>query len=58
MHHKMPEEQLNQMKYESPQFVSTKDILSFRNGFIGMLKIIIVPEYTRYINHVLKKLCM
>ena len=29
MHHKMPEEQLNQMKYESPQFVSTKDILSY-----------------------------
>ena len=32
MHHKMPEEQLNQMKYESPQFVSTKDILSLRDG--------------------------
>ena len=32
MHHKMPEEQLNQMKYESPQFISTKDILSFRDG--------------------------
>ena len=32
MHHKMPEEQLNQMKYESPQFVSTKDILTFRDG--------------------------
>ena len=31
MHHKMPEEQLNQMKYESPQFVSTKDILSLRD---------------------------
>ena len=30
MHHKMPEEQLNQMKYESPQFISAKDILSFR----------------------------
>ena len=30
MHHKMPEEQLNQMKYESPQFISTKDILSFK----------------------------
>ena len=32
MHHKMPEEQLNQMKYESPQFISTKDILSFRDA--------------------------
>ena len=32
MHHKMPEEQLNQMKYESPQFVSTKDILRLRDG--------------------------
>ena len=32
MHHKMPEEQLNQMKYESSQFVSTKDIFSFRDG--------------------------
>ena len=31
MHHKMPEEQLNQMKYESPQFISTKDILSLRD---------------------------
>ena len=48
MHHKMPEEQLNQMKYESPQFVSTKDILSFRDGN-RMLQIIIVPEYTKYI---------
>ena len=28
MHHKMPEEQLNQMKYESSQFVSTKDIFN------------------------------
>ena len=32
MHHKMPEEQLNQMKYESSQFVSTKGIFSFRDG--------------------------
>ena len=48
MHHKMPEEQLNQMKYESPQFISTKDILSFRDGN-RMLQIIIVLEYTKYI---------
>ena len=49
MHHKMPEEQLNQMKYESPPFISTKDILSFRDGLNRMLQIIIVPEYTKFI---------
>ena len=36
MHHKMPEEQLNQMKYESPQFVSIKDILSLRDSNIQL----------------------
>lgn len=39
MHHKMPEEQLNQMKYESPQFVSTKDILSLRDGLCFSCKL-------------------
>ena len=58
MHHKMPEEQLNQMKYESPQFVSTKDIFSFRDGLCihGILFLSILNIYTK--NHVLKKLCM
>ena len=45
MHHKMPEEQLNQMKYESPQFVSTKDILSFSCKLNSNIQLHVVNNY-------------